>query len=41
MNEHLAKHGDGVKDVAFEVDDMFAIMEVNFYPCLHEHSKAH
>ena len=25
MNEHLANHGDGVKDVAFTVDDAAGI----------------
>lgn len=25
MNDHLALHGDGVKDVAFEVDDVRGI----------------
>lgn len=27
INPHLAKHGDGVRDVAFEVDDAKAIYE--------------
>ncbi|KAI5366654.1 putative glyoxalase/Bleomycin resistance protein/Dihydroxybiphenyl dioxygenase [Septoria linicola] len=27
MYDHLDKHGDGVKDVAFEVDDVYAIYE--------------
>ncbi|XP_064619211.1 4-hydroxyphenylpyruvate dioxygenase-like [Lineus longissimus] len=27
MNKHLAMHGDGVKDVAFEVDDLHAIFQ--------------
>lgn len=28
MNGHLAKHGDGVKDVAFTVDDVMGIFKV-------------
>ena len=28
MNAHLAKHGDGVRDVAFTVDDAVAIFKV-------------
>jgi len=28
MGEHLAKHGDGVKDVAFSVEDVDAIFKV-------------
>jgi 4-hydroxyphenylpyruvate dioxygenase len=28
MNEHLSKHGDGVKDVAFTVDDVKGIYKV-------------
>lgn len=28
MNEHLSKHGDGVKDVAFTVDDAIGIYKV-------------
>lgn len=27
IHQHLAKHGDGVKDVAFEVDDVMAVYE--------------
>ena len=27
MGEHLTKHGDGAKDVAFTVEDLDAIME--------------
>lgn len=27
MNEHLINHGDGVKDVAFSVDNATAIYE--------------
>ncbi|CAK1363175.1 4-hydroxyphenylpyruvate dioxygenase [Cercospora beticola] len=27
MYDHLDKHGDGVKDVAFEVDDVYAVYE--------------
>lgn len=27
MNEHLVKHGDGVRDVAFTVEDATAIYE--------------
>ena len=27
MGEHLKIHGDGVKDIAFEVDDIEAIMD--------------
>ena len=29
MGEHLVKHGDGVKDVAFEVEDLDSIMAVS------------
>jgi hypothetical protein len=28
MGEHLMKHGDAVKDVAFEVEDLDAIFKV-------------
>lgn len=28
MGEHLVKHGDGVKDVAFEVEDCDFIVQV-------------
>lgn len=28
INEHLARHGDGVKDVAFTVDDAKGIFQV-------------
>ena len=28
MGDHLVKHGDGVKDVAFEVEDLDAIFKV-------------
>ena len=28
INAHLVKHGDGVKDVAFEVDDAIGIFKV-------------
>lgn len=28
MNSHIAKHGDGVKDVAFNVDDTVGIFKV-------------
>lgn len=28
VNAHLAKHGDGVKDVAFAVDDAVGIFNV-------------
>jgi len=27
MNEHISKHGDGVKDIAFTVDDVKKIYE--------------
>lgn len=29
INEHIAKHGDGVRDVAFTVDDAKGIFKVN------------
>lgn len=29
MGKHLSKHGDGVRDVAFEVEDLEAIVEVS------------
>jgi 4-hydroxyphenylpyruvate dioxygenase len=28
MGEHIVKHGDGVKDVSFTVEDLDAIMKV-------------
>ena len=28
MGDHLVKHGDGVKDIAFEVEDLDAIFKV-------------
>lgn len=28
MGEHLAKHGDAVRDIAFEVEDLDAIFKV-------------
>lgn len=37
MGEHLVKHGDGVKDVAFTVEDCDDLVEVNadgFLTCL-------
>lgn len=27
MGEHLTKHGDGVRDISFSVEDLDAIME--------------
>lgn len=29
MGDHLTKHGDGAKDIAFEVEDLDAIMKVS------------
>lgn len=29
FDEHIIKHGDGVKDVAFEVEDLEGIVQVN------------
>lgn len=29
MGDHLVKHGDGVKDIAFEVEDIHAIFKVS------------
>jgi 4-hydroxyphenylpyruvate dioxygenase len=29
MGDHLVKHGDGVKDIAFEVEDIQAIFKVS------------
>jgi len=29
IGEHISKHGDGVKDIAFEVEDLDAIFEVH------------
>ena len=29
MGDHLVKHGDGVKDVGFQVEDVDGIYEVN------------
>lgn len=31
MGEHLVKHGDGVKDVAFEVEDLDNIILVRCF----------
>lgn len=31
MGEHLIKHGDGVKDVAFSVEDLEHIVQVMHY----------
>jgi hypothetical protein len=31
MNDHLITHGDGVRDVAFKVNDTRAIYQVQFY----------
>jgi len=31
MGEHLSKHGDGAKDIAFEVEDLDAIFKVIYY----------
>ena len=33
INEHLARHGDGVKDVAFTVDDAIGIFIVRQKKC--------
>lgn len=30
MGKHLVLHGDGVKDIAFEVEDLDAIVKVRF-----------
>ena len=33
MGDHLTKHGDGVKDIAFAVEDVEAIVAVrSFFP---------
>jgi len=29
MGAHLVKHGDGVKDIAFGVEDLHGIVQVN------------
>lgn len=29
LNSHIAKHGDGVKDVAFAVEDLDTIVKVS------------
>ena len=29
MNDHMSKHGDGVKDIAFQVDDLEGILKVS------------
>lgn len=31
MGDHVVKHGDGVKDVAFTVEDLDAIMKVRLF----------
>lgn len=36
MGAHLVQHGDGVKDIAFEVEDIDNIMKV---PLIIEHNK--
>jgi hypothetical protein len=33
MGAHLAKHGDGVKDVAFEVENCVGIFKVRICFC--------
>lgn len=33
MGEHMIQHGDGVKDIAFEVEDLAAIFEVSIKFC--------
>lgn len=30
MGEHMSKHGDGVKDIGFEVEDLDAIYKVSY-----------
>ena len=30
IGEHLVRHGDGVKDVAFEVEDLDGIVKVGW-----------
>ena len=35
MGEHLVKHGDGVKDIAFTVDDCRGLYKVCVYVCTH------
>lgn len=32
MGHYLVRHGDGVKDVAFEVEDLDAIIKVWYLP---------
>lgn len=35
MGQHLVRHGDGVKDVAFTVEELDSILQVSFcYPYL-------
>lgn len=31
MARHLSRHGDGVKDIAFNVEDIDAIVTVNIF----------
>ena len=31
MGKHVVVHGDGVKDIAFEVEDCIGIYKVKFY----------
>lgn len=31
MGEHMIKHGDGVKDIAFEVEDLDSILQVGLH----------
>lgn len=31
MGDHLVKHGDGVKDIAFTVEDCDFLVQVSFY----------
>ena len=35
IGEHLVKHGDAVKDIGFQVEDLDAIFKVSFsFSCL-------
>lgn len=34
LGQHLVRHGDGVKDIAFTVEDLDSIFQVSFYPFL-------
>jgi len=34
LGQHLVRHGDGVKDIAFTVEDLDSVFQVSCYPFL-------